>query len=60
MVLEHLDIGLDQVRQRKLVDLAKWEGTSDLDMLRRLIDRAYEADQQTHAVAKPKGPPDQG
>jgi hypothetical protein len=40
---------LDIVRRRKLSDLAYREGLSDAETLRRLIDRAYEADLEAHA-----------
>ena len=48
MAIDRLDTGLDMVNRRKLADLAYREGTTDAEMLRRLIDRAYEADLETH------------
>ena len=48
MTIERIDTGLDMVRRRKLADLAYREGVSDAETLRRLIDRAYEADLDAH------------
>ena len=48
MTIERVDTSLDMVRRRKLADLAGQEGASDAEMLSRLIDRAYDADLQSH------------
>ena len=48
MVIDRPDAGLDMVRRRKLSDLAYREGVSDAEALRRLIDRAYDADLRVH------------
>lgn len=42
MAIERLDVRLDQERRRKLRDLAAEQGTPVSEMVRRLIDRAYE------------------
>ena len=58
MVIERIDTSLDFVRRRKLADLANREGASDGEMLRRLIDRAYDADLEAHldTAEKPNSP----
>ena len=60
MVAEQTATDLDFLRIRKLADLAKREGISRSEMLRRLVDRAYEADQRSHPVEKPTLPPSRG
>ena len=42
MATERLDMRLDQERRRKLRELAAEQGASVSDMVRRLIDSAYE------------------
>ncbi|MBI2872271.1 MAG: ribbon-helix-helix protein, CopG family [Chloroflexi bacterium] len=42
MPTERLDVRLDQERRRKLRELAEEQGASISEMVRRLIDRAYE------------------
>ena len=42
MVTERLDVRLDLERRRKLRELAAEQGTPVSEMVRRLIDRAYE------------------
>ena len=42
MATERLDMRLDQERRRKLRELATEQGTPVSEMVRRLIDRAYE------------------
>ncbi|MBM3943251.1 MAG: ribbon-helix-helix protein, CopG family [SAR202 cluster bacterium] len=42
MTVERLDVRLDQERRRKLKELAAEQGTPISEMVRRLIDRAYE------------------
>ena len=42
MVTERLDVRLDQERRRKLRELADEEEASVSEMVRRLIDNAYE------------------
>lgn len=42
MATERLDVRLDQDRRRKLQELAAEQGASVSEMIRRLIDRAYE------------------
>jgi hypothetical protein len=42
MTVERLDVRLDQERRRKLKKLAAEWGTPVSEMVRRLIDRAYE------------------
>ena len=42
MAIERLDVRLDQERRRKLRELATEQGTPVSEMVRRLIDRAYE------------------
>ena len=42
MAIERLDMRLDQERRRKLRELADEQGTAVSEMVRRLIDRAYE------------------
>ncbi len=42
MAIERLDVRLDQERRRKLRELAAEQGTTVSDLVRRLIDRAYE------------------
>ena len=42
MTTERLDVRLDQERRRKLRELAAAQGTAVSEMVRRLIDRAYE------------------
>ncbi|PKB80664.1 MAG: hypothetical protein BZY88_08450 [SAR202 cluster bacterium Io17-Chloro-G9] len=42
MTVERLDVRLDQARRRKLRELAKEQGTAVSELVRRLIDRAYE------------------
>ena len=42
MAIERLDVRLDQERWRKLQELAAEQGTPVSEMVRRLIDRAYE------------------
>jgi hypothetical protein len=42
MVTERLDVRLDQERRRKLRELAAEQGAPVSEMVRRLIDRAYE------------------
>jgi hypothetical protein len=58
MAIERLETGLDMIHRRKLADLAYREGVSDAETLRRLIDRAYEADLQAHldGAEKPNSP----
>ena len=58
MVIERLDTGPDITSRRKLSDLAYREGTSDGEMLRRLVDRAYDADLRAHVdTSKPPTTP---
>ena len=42
MATERLHVRLDQERRRKLRELAAAQGTAVSEMVRRLIDRAYE------------------
>jgi hypothetical protein len=42
MTVERLDVRLDQERRRKLRELAAEQGAPVSEMVRRLIDRAYE------------------
>lgn len=42
MTVERLDVRLDQERRRKLRELAAEQDTPVSEMVRRLIDRAYE------------------
>ena len=42
MTVERLDVRLDQERRRKLRELAAEHGAPVSEMVRRLIDRAYE------------------
>ena len=42
MAIERLDVRLDQERRRKLRELAAEQGTPVSEMVRRLIDRAYD------------------
>ena len=42
MTVERLDVRLDQERRRKLRELAAEQGAAVSEMVRRLIDRAYE------------------
>lgn len=42
MATERLDVRLDQERRRKLRELAAEQGALVSDVVRRLIDRAYE------------------
>ena len=42
MTTERLDVRLDQERRRKLRELAAEQGTPVSEMVRRLIDKAYE------------------
>ncbi len=42
MTVERLDVRLDQERRRKLQELAAEQGAPVSEMVRRLIDRAYE------------------
>ena len=42
MTVERLDVRLDQERRRKLLKLAAEQGAPVSEMVRRLIDRAYE------------------
>lgn len=42
MTTERLDVRLDQERRRKLRELAEQQGAPVSEMVRRLIDRAYE------------------
>ena len=42
MSIERLEVRLDQDRRRKLRELAEEQGTAVSEMVRRLIDRAYE------------------
>ena len=42
MTIERLEVRLDQDRRRKLRELAEEQGTAVSEMVRRLIDRAYE------------------
>ena len=42
MTTERLDVRLDQERRRKLRELAAEQGAPVSEMVRRLIDRAYE------------------
>jgi hypothetical protein len=42
MTTERLDVRLDRERQRKLRELAAEQGTPVSEMVRRLIDKAYE------------------
>jgi len=42
MVTKRLDVRLDHERRRKLRELATEQGTPVSEMIRRLIDRAYE------------------
>jgi hypothetical protein len=48
MANDMISSSLDMVRRHKLSDLAHREATTDSEMLRRLIDRAYRADLETH------------
>jgi hypothetical protein len=58
MAIERLETGLDMVRRHKLSDLAYREDVSDAEMLRRLVDRAYEADLESNVEAmKPNSAP---
>jgi hypothetical protein len=61
MPFERLEATLPPSQWRELADLAEREGTSEVEMLRLLIDRAYEADlwTQTQGI-KPNSPPSQG
>ena len=45
MTIERLDVRLDQGRRRKLQELAAEQGTPVSEMVRRLIDKAYEETQ---------------
>jgi hypothetical protein len=58
MANDIVSTSLDMVRRHKLVDLAYREGTTDAEMLRKLIDRAYAADLAAHpeAAEKPNNP----
>ncbi|MBM3925650.1 MAG: ribbon-helix-helix protein, CopG family [SAR202 cluster bacterium] len=42
MAIERLDVRLDQERRRKLQELAAEQGTPVSEIVRRLIDMAYE------------------
>lgn len=42
MTTERLDVRLDQERRRKLRELAAEQGATVSEMVRRLVDRAYE------------------
>ena len=42
MTTERLDVRLDQERKRKLRELAEEQGAPVSEMVRRLIDQAYE------------------
>lgn len=42
MAIERLDVRLDQERRRKLREVAAEQGAPVSEMVRRLIDRAYE------------------
>lgn len=42
MTVERLDVRLDQERRRKLQELAAEQGAPVSEMVRRLIDKAYE------------------
>lgn len=42
MTIERLDVRLDQERRRKLREVAAEQGAPVSEMVRRLIDRAYE------------------
>ena len=42
MTVERLEVRLDQERRRKLRELAREQGTAVSEMVRRLIDGAYE------------------
>ncbi len=42
MTVERLDVRLDQERRRKLRELAEEQGAPVSEMVRRLIDMAYE------------------
>jgi hypothetical protein len=48
MPFEHLESALNDTYRRELSDLASHQGTSEIEILRRLIDRAYEADLLAH------------
>jgi hypothetical protein len=48
MTTENASPSLDFLRLRKLTDLAAREGVSPAEALRRLVDRAYEADLRMH------------
>lgn len=47
MTTQRLDVRLDQERRRKLQELAAEDGSPISEVVRRLIDRAYEDIQQT-------------
>jgi hypothetical protein len=59
MPFEHFESALNDTYRRELSDLASHEGTSEIEMLQRLIDRAYEADLLAHldTAEKPGSPP---
>jgi hypothetical protein len=48
MTTERLDVRLDQERRRKLRELAAEQGAPVSEMVRRLIDRAYEETLKAH------------
>jgi hypothetical protein len=56
-----LEPELTPTHWHELTDMAEREGTSEIEMLRRLIDRAYDADlwEQTRGI-KPNSPPSEG
>jgi hypothetical protein len=61
MTYESPETSLDQGVRQELSALASREGASEIEMLRRLIDRAYAADlwEQTGGI-KPNTPPNDG
>jgi hypothetical protein len=58
---EQVEAMLDDTHRHELSDLASRHNTSEVEMLQRLIDRAYDADlwEQTRGI-KPNSPPGAG
>lgn len=50
MSTQRLDVRLDRERRRKLQELAAEEGSPISEVVRRLIDRAYEDTQQGRRI----------
>lgn len=51
MVLERLDVRLETEHRRKLAELAEREKASISEVVRRMIDRAYEAEMRERRLA---------